>query len=282
MSDLGKNLKAYIADHSYEPDDLYFRGFFDNVKVYDFAMGSDEVARVYQQEEADRIAMLEDVQRVADTFEIPNMDNVKGNITLPSEKDGVSIAWTSSDDNIITSTEVDGKPAGVVTRGESDQKVTLTAVFSKDGQDSVTKTYEVTVKAKAQEVSEDDYVGYLFVHFIGNEAAASHEQTYFSISEDGLNWSELNGGNAVLTSDIGESGLRDHFIARAPEGDKYYMIATDLSIYHNAGNWAGAGGSGSHGIVVWESDDLVNWSEPWIAEIAPGERRMYMGSGIHL
>ena len=268
MSDLGENLKAYLGKSFYD-EDMYFRGFFDNVKVYDFAMGSDEVEKVYQQEEADRIAMLEDVQRVADTFEIPNMDNVKGNITLPSEKDGVSIAWTSSDNNIITSTEVDGKPAGVVTRGESDQKVTLTAVFSKDGQDSVTKTYEVTVKAKAPEVSEDDYVGYLFVHFIGNEAAASHEQTYFSISEDGLNWSELNGGNAVLTSDIGESGLRDHFIARAPEGDKYYMIATDLSIYHNAGNWAGAGGSGSHGIVVWESDDLVNWSEPWIAEIAP-------------
>ena len=274
ISDLGDNLKAYIGKSFYDgsenlPADKYFRGFFDNVKVYDFAMGSDEVARVYQQEEADRIAMLEDVQRVADTFEIPNADNIKGNITLPSEKDGVSIAWTSSDDNIITSTEVGGKPAGVVTRGESDQKVTLTAVFSKDGQDSVTKTYEVTVKAKAPEVSEEDYVGYLFVHFIGNEAAASHEQTYFSISEDGLNWSELNGGNAVLTSNIGESGLRDHFIARAPEGDKYYMIATDLSIYHNAGNWAGAGGSGSHGIVVWESDDLVNWSEPWIAEIAP-------------
>ena len=32
---------------------------------------------------------------------------------------------------------------------------------------------------------------------------------------------------------------------------------------------SGAGGSGSHGMVVWESDDLVNWSEPWIAEIAP-------------
>ena len=274
ISDLGDNLKAYIGKSFYDgsenlPADKYFRGFFDNVKVYDFAMGSDEIKRVYQQEEADRIAMLEDVQRVADTFEIPNADNIKGNITLPSEKDGVSIAWTSSDDNIITSTEVDGKPAGVVTRGESDQKVTLTAVFSKDGQDSVTKTYEVTVKAKAPEVSEEDYVGYLFVHFIGNEAAASHEQTYFSISEDGLHWSELNGGNAVLTSSIGESGLRDHYIARAPEGDKYYMIATDLSIYHNAGNWAGAGGSGSHGIVVWESDDLVNWSEPWIAEIAP-------------
>ena len=274
ISDLGEDLKAYIGKSFYDgsenlPADLYFRGFFDNVKVYDFAMGSDEIARVYQQEEADRLAMLEDVQRVAATFEIPNMDNVKGNITLPSEKDGVSISWKSSAESVITSTEVDGKPAGVVTRGEKDQTVTLTAVFSKDGQNPVTKTYEVTVKAKAPEVSEDDYVGYLFVHFIGNEAAASHEQTYFSISEDGLHWSELNGGNAVLTSTIGESGLRDHFIARAPEGDKYYMIATDLSIYRNAGNWAGAGGSGSHGIVVWESDDLVNWSEPWIAEIAP-------------
>ena len=267
ISDLGTGLNAYIG-RSFYSGDQYFRGYFDNVKVYDYAMSDWEIARTYEQDEADRIAMLEDVQRVADTFEIPNADNIKGNITLPSEKDGVSIAWTSSDDSIITSTEVGGKPAGVVTRGNSDQSVKLTATFSKDGQDPVTKTYDVTVKAAAEPVSEEDYVGYLFVHFIGSEAAASHEQTYFSISEDGLHWSELNGGNAVLTSTIGESGLRDHFIARAPEGDKYYMIATDLSIYHNS-SWPNAGGSGSHGIVVWESDDLVNWSEPWIAEIAP-------------
>lgn len=268
MSNLGDNLLAYLGK-SFYAGDLYFRGYFDNVKVYDFAMSGDEIARVYADEEAERISMLEDVQRVADLFEIPNMDDVRGNITLPSVKDGVNISWKSSNEAVITSKEVSGKPAGVVTRQDKDTKVTLTAVFSKDGQDSVTKTYEVNVKAKAPEVSEEDYVGYLFVHFTGHESAASHEQTYFSISEDGLNWSELNGGNAVLTSNIGESGLRDHFIARAPEGDKYYMIATDLSIYHNAGNWMNAGGSGSHGIVVWESDDLVNWSEPWIAEIAP-------------
>ena len=56
------------------------------------------------------------------------------------------------------------------------------------------------------------------------------------------------------------------------------MIANDLSIAtnkagdnHNEGavDWWGAGGSGSHSIVVWESDDLVNWSEPWLSEIAP-------------
>ena len=268
MSDLGDDLLAYLGKSFYE-EDLYFRGFFDNVKVYNFAMSGDEIARVYADEEAERIAMLEDVQRVADLFEIPNMDNIKGNITLPSEKDGVNISWKSSDDSVIASKDVNGKPAGVVTRQDKDTDVTLTAVFSKDGQESVTKTYNVTVKAKAPEVSEEDYVGYLFVHFTGHESAASHEQTYFSISTDGLNWTDLNNNQAVLTSNIGESGLRDHFIARAPEGDKYYMIATDLSIYHNAGNWMNAGGSGSHGIVVWESDDLVNWSEPWIAEIAP-------------
>ena len=32
MSDLGKNLKAYLGRSFYEPDDLYFRGFFDNVR----------------------------------------------------------------------------------------------------------------------------------------------------------------------------------------------------------------------------------------------------------
>ena len=273
ISDLGDNLRAYLGKSFYD-EDLYFRGYFDNVKVYDYAMSAWEVETTYAQEEAARIAMLEDVQRVADTFQIPDADDIRGNITLPAQKDGVSISWTSSNKDVISTAVVpnagyDSTPAGVVTRGESDETVTLTAVFSKDGQDSVTKTYDVVVKAKAEPVTEEDYVGYLFVHFTGNEAASSHEQTYFSISRDGLNWTDLNNNQPVLTSTIGESGLRDHYIARSPEGDRYFMIATDLSIYHNAGNWASAGSDGSHGIVVWESDDLVHWSEPWIAEIAP-------------
>ena len=273
ISDLGDNLKAYLGKSFYD-EDLYFRGYFDNVKVYNYAMSDWEIQTAYAQEEAARLAMLGDVRRVADTFEIPDADDIRGNITLPAQKDGVSISWTSSNEDVISTAVVehegyDSTPAGVVTRGETDKTVTLTAVFSKDGQQSVTKTYDVVVKAKAEPVSEEDYVGYLFVHFTGNEAAASHEQTYFSISTDGLHWTDLNDNQPVLTSTIGESGLRDHYIARSPEGDRYFMIATDLSIYHNAGNWAGAGSDGSHGIVVWESDDLVHWSEPWIAEIAP-------------
>ena len=57
ISDLGTDLKAYIGKSFYDgsenlPADKYFRGYFDNVKVYNYAMGKDEIARVYADEEA--------------------------------------------------------------------------------------------------------------------------------------------------------------------------------------------------------------------------------------
>lgn len=272
MSDLGDDLKAYLGKSFYS-NDKYFRGYFDNVKVYDWAMSDAEVKNMTKEEERTREEVMSTVKLVADTFEIPNADNIKGNITLPKEKNGVSIQWTSSDEQIISTKTVknqdyDDTPAGVVTRPEQDTKVTLTAVFSKNGNEDVTKKYEVTVKAAKEQTTEEDYVGYLFVRFTGSESDINHEQTYFSLSRDGLNWENLNEDKPVLTSTFGESGLRDHYIARSPEGDKFYMIATDLSIYQN-NSWMEAGANGSHSIVVWESDDLVNWSEPWLAEIAP-------------
>ena len=271
LSDLGTDLKAYLGKSFYSGD-LYFRGYFDNVKVYDWAMTENEVKEFTEKDEKLRQESMEDLQQVAESFEIPNADAVKGNITLPSEKNGVSIRWTSSDENVVSTSAApndgyDDTPAGVVTRQSEDTSVTLTAEFTKGGA-SVEKTYRLTVKAAPKAVSEKDYIGYLFVRFTGTEEDGTKEQTYFSVSEDGLHWQNLNNDKAVLTSTIGESGLRDHYIARTAEGDKFYMIATDLSIAHNR-SWAEAGANGSHGIVVWESDDLVNWSEPWLAEIAP-------------
>ncbi len=289
MTDLGENLIAYLGKSLYNEKtvpnqpDKYFRAYYDNVKVYDWAMTDEEVKSFTEKDETARKEMMGAVAMVADSVVIPNADNIKGNITLPAEKDGVSIQWTSSNEDVISTKTKENKgydatPAGVVTRQKKDTKVTLTAEFSKKGSESVTKKYEVTVKADPKEVKEDDYVGYLFVRFNGTEENINQEQTYFSLSKDGLNWENLNKNNPVLTSNIGESGLRDHYIARSPEGDKFYMIATDLSIATNkagdnfntgAVDWWGAGGSGSHSIVVWESDDLVNWSEPWLSEIAP-------------
>lgn len=105
------------------------------------------------------------------------------------------------------------------------------------------------------------YAGYLFVHFIGEQKDG--EQIYFSISKDGLHWNDLNQGKPILYSTIGEKGVRDPFLIRSPwkEGPKYFLIATDLRIEAGKG-WRVAEHAGSRDIIVWKSDDLVNWSEP--------------------
>ena len=61
--------------------------------------------------------------------------------------------------------------------------------------------------------------------------------------------------------------MRDPFILRSHEGDKFYLIATDLSIYYN-GDWGRAQTAGSNSLMVWESTDLVNWSEQRMVEVS--------------
>ena len=99
---------------------------------------------------------------------------------------------------MITDEAADGKAAGVVTRGETDQEVTLTA--SAGGE---TKEIKVTVKAAPKEITEDDYAGYLFAHFIG-ERTADQEQIYFAVSEDGRHFTDMNDGEPVIRSTVGE------------------------------------------------------------------------------
>ena len=68
---------------------------------------------------------------------------------------------------------------------------------------------------------------------------------------------------------MGEKGVRDPFIIRSPEGDKFYMIATDLKI--NGGNgWGAAQTAGSQSLMVWDSTDLVNWSDQRMVDVSTG------------
>lgn len=103
------------------------------------------------------------------------------------------------------------------------------------------------------------YAGYLFAHFTGEERDG--EQICFSLSEDGLHWEDLNNGNPVLVSEIGEKGARDPFLIRSPWEQKYYLIATDLRIAAGKG-WQVAQYEGSRDILVWESENLVDWNGP--------------------
>ena len=100
--------------------------------------------------------------------------------------------------------------------------------------------------------------GYLFAHFIGDDGDG--EQIYFSLSKDGLHWSDLNNGEIVLRSTIGEKGARDPFLIRDDKKRKYYLIATDLRIAAGKG-WGVAQYEGSRDMLIWESEDLVKWSD---------------------
>lgn len=105
---------------------------------------------------------------------------------------------------------------------------------------------------------------YLFVHF-KEKHTPDGEQVYFALSRDGFNWEQVNEGNPVLTSVKGDMGVRDCTIIRNKDG-KFYIIATDLGLaaHFNGkykGTWHEIGINGSKDLVLWESDDLINWSE---------------------
>ena len=109
--------------------------------------------------------------------------------------------------------------------------------------------------------------GFFFVTFKGEQTPLT-EQIYFALSTDGRNWTALNQSRPALVSELGEKGVRDPYLLRAHDNSRFYLIATDLSIHRN-GNWGRAVRAGSRSIVIWESTDLVEWSEPRLVEVAP-------------
>jgi beta-xylosidase len=110
----------------------------------------------------------------------------------------------------------------------------------------------------------EDIAGYLLVHFTGESTVG--EQIYFSLSEDGLHWRDLNRGFPILESAIGEKGVRDPFLLRMVGENKYILIATDLRIANGKG-WEVAQFEGSRDIIVWESTDLIHWSDARRVEV---------------
>jgi hypothetical protein len=111
--------------------------------------------------------------------------------------------------------------------------------------------------------------GYLFVTFKGEHTPLT-EQIYFALSPDGRQWNALSNAQPVLVSLLGEKGVRDPYLLRTPDGQKFHLIATDLSINRN-GNWGRAVRAGSKSIVIWDSTNLVTWSAPRLVKVAPDD-----------
>lgn len=95
-----------------------------------------------------------------------------------------------------------------------------------------------------------EMTSYLFAYFTGN--APEQEQICFAISDDGFNYTPLNGGRPIISSDTIalSKGVRDPHILRADDGT-FYMVATDMR--------CSLGWTSNRGIVLMKSNDLIHW-----------------------
>lgn len=249
---------GYIGKSLYSPDPAY-KGTLKSFKLSATEKDHSDEAKVAEAKEALTLPYNTTDQAVY------------GNITLPTEAgDGVAVTWTTDKPEIVDvqsheNEGYDATPAGTVTRPDKDTDVTMTATL-KLGDATATKDFIFTVKKAVKAKTADDYSAYFFTYFAG-EGYSDGEQIYFAASKNGLKWQDLNDNKPVLTSTLGEKGVRDPFIIRSAEGDKFYMIATDLKI--NGGNgWGAAQTAGSQSLMVWESTDLVNWSDERMVEVS--------------
>ena len=112
---------------------------------------------------------------------------------------------------------------------------------------------------------------YLFVHF-KEKTTPEGEQVYFGVSKDGFHWEQVNNGEPIAWCYLGKKGARDFTITHNKYTNKYYIVATDLSLSYCMRNefkhsWAEVSRNGSKCLSIWESDDLLHWSVQRLAKI---------------
>ena len=244
--------------------------------------GLEELDAKIVEEISPKLAIRDMNEETADSID------VYGNLYLPEEIDGYKVVWRSNKKKIVNPNWKGDAAPGTVNRPKKDTEVVLTAyIIDENANQGGSFSQTVNVKGLSKKLKDNDYEAYLFGHFIGESygktesgtKVATGEQMFFALADvgEGLHFKDMNGSTMnnlkpVLSSKVGERGVRDPFILRSPEGDSFYLIATDLSIY-TRGGWGGNNGNyatktGSHSIVLWESHDLVNWTEARLIEVA--------------
>ncbi|WNB84545.1 glycoside hydrolase family 43 protein [Cellulomonas sp. ATA003] len=223
----------------------------------------------HERPERDRVAPgdgggVDDAQAVVEDaggVVVPWLDDVRGHLTLPEAGNhGSRLTWESSAPDVVA-------PGGEVTRppaGGSAVEVDLTVTATR-GPATSRLTHRATVRPLP---TAQPYAGYLFAHFVG-EDTPDGEAIYLAVSDGDTvaSWHTLNGGRPVLTSGLGEGGLRDPFIIRSPDGDRFHLLATDLRVY-GVGDFIGAQEHGSTSLMIWDSTDLVTWTDQRMVRVS--------------
>ncbi|UJF31417.1 LamG-like jellyroll fold domain-containing protein [Paenibacillus hexagrammi] len=259
--DSGMSL-AQVADQSRNTigrapyNDVLFQGSVASFRIYDRALGADEVNQISEVDAKLHESSIEQAVQEA----VNNVQDVTisdSTVTLPSYNG--TVKWTSKTPAVhimedgVTATAL--QPAA----GESPLTGTLTATMTSRGV-SVFKDVNVTVNAVP--TAADPY-GYLMVHFI-EDSGGYAEKIYLDVSrgDNPEQWDPLNGGKPILASNMGTTGVRDPYLTYNPETKTYYMIATDLRVFGGDGaGWGVWQKSYSTKVNVWESKDLITWSD---------------------
>lgn len=146
------------------------------------------------------------------------------------------------------------------TSGGGDSETTDGSSSASDSSDTETTAQETTsadeTTASTENEEDEDYYGYLFVYFTGNDA--SQERVFYALSKDGKKFRALNGGEYILRSKSGTRCIRDPFIFKGEDG-YYYMIATDMR--------SSLGWNSNNSLITWKSEDLIEWTDETIIEI---------------
>jgi len=178
---------------------------------------------------------------------------------MPGAQD-VSIRWQSSDPSILSDTDRGGGDdvirKGAVRRDARDHRVRLTARITAPGVRPVVVPFDLRVPARP---TRDPMTAYLFVYFTANTIEGEKIRFATSDGNNALQWKALNDAQPILESTMGTRGLRDPFILRSAEGDRFYLLATDLSAARTG--WDKATENGSQYLEVWESTDLIHWGQ---------------------
>lgn len=263
LNAMGNTTTNYIGRSQF-PGDPYLNAYLDEVIFAKRAFSADEIAAMGTAPTPviDEAAILNDI-------DIPVKDSVKENITLQTEALGYPVTWASSDEDVVYPYDIPNGdyviPAGRVTRQDADTTVTLTATVDYNGT-ILTKDIDVNVIAKPAPVGDTE--AYLYVYFRGNvKGSNEHLSIHLAGSEDGYEWFDLNGNWPILESTMGTQCLRDPYLLRSVNGDRFYLIATDLNTQDGQG-WGPWSLEGSKYLMIWESDDLVNWSEQRMVKFA--------------
>ncbi|KAF1848158.1 glycoside hydrolase family 43 protein [Cucurbitaria berberidis CBS 394.84] len=107
--------------------------------------------------------------------------------------------------------------------------------------------------------ADPSLTGYLGVFFLGDKPSVYF---YLSNGNNANSLTALNKGQPVINPTKGTRGVRDPSIIEgggAEKGKKWYIIGTDLDIAKTT--WDASQRTGSRGIFVWESTDLITWNK---------------------